>query len=229
MRSIVVLLLGLAACKGGDDTETAKPETKPVTPRPTDVAAAEPLPGSFPLPETASRRLTRSSAKIAMTVWEYEYTDLDVPAAIKRLESALPEAGYTVTNKSTTGDTHTIFATHGGRSYAVGIRPHEGRTQVAIRSFPESGPTTLPAPSSYPTKFPFLAGGTASHAKDGAELRVAYQQDAKDVEIAMVLAAQSAGWECKGTGSVTCTKDKATVAFKTEAAPGGSLLVVSAR
>ena len=221
-----VLVLSLAACKGEDD---AKPATTAATTQRPAVEAVEPLPGSFPLPETASRRLVRSSAKLAMTVWEYEYTDLAVPAAIKRLESALPQAGYTVTSTSITGDTHTIIANHGGRTYAVGTRPHQGMTAIAIRSFPESGPTTLPAPSSYPTKFPFIAGGTASHAKDGAELRVAYQQDPKDVEFAMVLAAQRAGWVCKGTGSVTCIKDKSTVAFKTEAAPGGSLLVVSAR
>ena len=222
---MVVLLLSFA-CKG-DDSETAKPEAaKPTAP---EVQPAEALPGSFPLPATSGRRLVRSSAKIAMTVWEYEYTDLDVASAIKRLATALPEAGYTVTSTSTEGDTHTVGANHGGRTYAVATRPHEGRTAVAIRSFPESGPTTLPAPSSYPTKFPFLAGGTASHAKDGAELRVAYQQEPKDVEVAMVLAAKSAGWECKGTGSVVCTKEKSTVSFVTQPAPGGSLLVVSAR
>src|SRR5688572_12972633 len=184
MRSTLVVLLLLAACKGDEDSEPAKPKL----PETQSVVPEEALPSHFPLPESKTRKLVRSSSKIAMSVWEYEYKDIDEKQLATRLESAMNAAKYAVT--STPGE---IIGTFEGRTYAVALRSANGAAYATIRSFPASGPTTLPAPSSYPAKFPFVAGGTASYAPSGSQLRIAYTQDAKDIETAMIYAAKSAG------------------------------------
>jgi hypothetical protein len=221
MRLLYVLLLAFA-CKGDD----AAPAKAPVKQHEVQaVVPVEHLPAHFPLPASATRKLVRSSSKIAMTVWEYEYRDLDAKAAVKKIEDGMTAAKYTVDSKSD-GE---VVGSFDGKTYAVAASAKDAVTYVTIRSFPQSGPVTLPAPSSYPAKFPFVAGGTASYEAEGSQLRVAYTQDAKDIEAAMVFAAKAAGWTCTGTGTVTCTREKSSVTFTTEAAPGGSLLVVSSR
>lgn len=232
MRSthvIVLALLALLACKGSSSDEPAATATAttPAPPPQPDAAAQEPLPGDFPLPAGAS--LVRAHKRVTMLVWEYALPQLAAPDAARQLEDGLRAAAWSVATTETAGDTRKLTATHGGRLYAVAVAPAARGSTVTIHSFPEGGPTTLNAPPSYPTTFPFLAGGTASHAPDGEQLKIAYQSDPRDIELAMLLAAGAAGWTCTGTGTVTCTKDKANVTFTTERARGGSLLVVSAR
>jgi len=222
MRSLYALLL-LVGCKG-DDAEPAK-KAPAAEHEVQTVVPVEHLPAHFPLPASATRKLVRSSAKIAMTVWEYEYRDLDVKAALKQIEDGMTAAKYTIASKSDDD----VVGSFDGKTYAVAVGAKSGATSLTIRAFPQSGPMTLPAPASYPAKFPFVAGGTASYAAQGAQLRVAYTQDANDVEAAMVFAAKADGWTCTGRGTVTCTKAQSSVTFSTEAAPGGSLLVVSSR
>ncbi len=218
MRLAVAVLL-LTACKGHDKAEPAK-ESAPAARA--EVKPAEPLPSHFPLPVSPTRTLVRSSSRLTMAVWEYEYKDLAAADATKQIESGMTTAGYQPAAQPLTGSKD-------GHTYAVTVRAHDGVTSVAIRAFPEAGPTTLAAPPTYPSSFPFLAGGTASNAPDGGRLRIAYQSDPSDIETAMVLAATSAGWQCTGTGNVRCAKDKASVSFMTEPAPSGSVLIVSVR
>lgn len=233
MRSkhlIVPVLLTLVACKGSADESKATKDRAArratVTPQPT-LPHDEVLPTDFPLPASSQKKLVRAQKKLTMLVWEYALPDVAPHDAAKHIEDAM-RAGWSIGDIERAGTTTHLTATHGGRLYAVAVSPAEPGSSVAIRSFPETGPTTLNAPTSYPTKFPFLAGGTASHAPDGAKLTVAYQSDARDIEHAMIVAARAAGWQCSGTGTVTCTKDTSNVTFKTEPARGGSLLVVSA-
>jgi hypothetical protein len=232
MRSklvIVPAVLALVACKGKPES-SEKAAVKP--PPPKSAPAVQPavgLPSHFPLPDVPGKKLVRSSSRLTMVVWEYELGKLAPAEALAKIEAGMRAAAYNVEGTQQEGDTRHLLASFDGRQYAVLAAAREGITTLAIRSFPEAGPTTLPAPSSYPTTFPFLAGGTASHAPDGAKLQVAYQSDATDIELAMLLAAKSAGWQCTGTGTVTCTKDRANVSFQTEAVPNGSLLVVSSR
>ena len=222
MRSKLVLLplVVVAACKGDDRTD-GKPSAAPAS-----VTEAVPLPAGFPLPASSTRKLVRSSSKLGMTVWEYEYADRDAAALTKQLADGLPPAGYAIAS-ATAAD---IMASRDGETYAIGVRPRDTGATLAIRAFAESGPATLPAPQRYPAAFPFLAGGTTSHAPDGGQLRIAYQQDPRDLETAMVLAANRAGWTCKGSGDVTCVRgDGETVAFTTRSSPGGSVLLVTLR
>jgi hypothetical protein len=233
MRSkhlIVPMLLMFAACKGSTSeskqasvkTEQARPTTQtqpPVLPAPEEV-----LPADFPLPDSPTKQLVRAQKRLTMFVWEYALPDLSAGDAKKQIEDAMRAKAWTIAES----DADHITATAGGRMYAVAFAPAQPGSTLAIRSFPESGPTTLTAPTSYPTKFPFLAGGTASNGPDGSKLTIAYQSDARDIELAMIVAAESGGWKCTGAGRVTCTKDKANVTFSTEPARGGSLLVVSA-
>jgi hypothetical protein len=229
MRSMFVLL-ALVACKG--DKESPKPASTDTpatqTAQPELPVVDEVLPADFPLPDSAAKKLVRAQKKLTMTVWEYLLPDVTAAQARIKISEGMRAAAWDVDGIETADNTHSIAATHDGRLYAVAITPAEAGSRVTIRSFPEAGPTTLNAPTSYPTKFPFLAGGTASHAPDGARLTIAYQSDPRDIEQAMIVAAKAAGWTCKGTGSVTCTQDKSNVTFTTEEARGGSLLVVSA-
>ena len=237
MRSkhlIVPVLLALVACKGKSDSKSsssdqpaAPRESKTATPPPQlpDQPPAEALPSDFPLPDSSKKQLVRSHKRLTMLVWEYELPDVAAKDAAKQIEDGMRAASWTIASS----DPSRITATYDGRMYAVGVGPARDGSKVVIRSFPETGPTTLNAPTSYPSRFPFLAGGTASHAPDGTKLSIAYQSDARDIELAMVVAAEAAGWTCTGAGTVTCTKDKANVTFTTEQARGGALLVVSAR
>ena len=223
MMRRLLFALCTVACKGGDsDVASKKVETqKPVA----EVKPVEQLPDGFPLPDSPKRKLVRSVSRITASVWEYEYPDLTADAIAKTIDGSMRALVFTMRES----DAQHILASQGGHTYDVGIAAVGAGSRLTIRAFPDAGPLTLNAPPSYPTSFPFLAGGTAGHAPDGAQLRVAYQLDAKDVEAAMLLAATTAGWTCTGAGTLTCSKDAATVTFTTESAPGGSLLVVSAR
>ena len=216
MRLAVAVLL-LAACKGNDKAPKAEPSAPATRP---EVKAEAPLPSHFPLP-AGKHALVRSASRLDMNVWEYEYADAVADAA-KQIADGMQKAGYKV---EATGEQ--VVGTYEGRTYDVLARGKP--TTVAIRSFPEAGPATLGAPPSYPTTFPFVAGGTASNTPDGDRLHVAYQLEAGDVESAMRLAAKTAGWTCNGSPQVTCKKDKTTVTFTTEPAPNGSVLVVSVK
>ena len=224
MWKLLALSLALAGCKGSDSKSEPAPaptksneqaRTKPTLP-PTE----EVLPSEFPLP-AGQNKLVRAHKKLTMLVWEYAYPDLAPAEAQKRIVDEMILRGWTVAKQDP------IRASHAGRLYVVTTAASDKGSVLTIRSFPEAGPTTLNAPTSYPSKFPFLAGGTSSHAPDGAKLTVAYQSDPRDIEQAMIVAAEGAGWTCTGTGSVTCTQGKSRVTFTTEAATGGSLLVVS--
>ena len=236
MRSkhlIVPVLLALAACKGKSDSKSSSTdqpalrESKTVTPAPQlpEQPPAEALPSDFPLPASSKKQLVRSHKRLTMLVWEYELRDVAAKDAAKQIEDGMRAAAWTIVRSDAS---HTM-ATSGGRMYVVGVEPVREGSKVVIRSFPEAGPSTLNAPTTYPSKFPFLAGGTASQAPDGAKLTIAYQSDARDIELAMMIAAEAAGWTCTGVGTVTCTKDKSNVTFTTEQVRGGALLVVSAR
>lgn len=226
MRSKVAILWLLVACKG-EDTKPAP--SAPAKTASTEVKPVAALPASFPLPGSPTRKLVRSTEKLGMIVWEYEYGDLQAAIVAQQVADALPAAGYTGARASVDGQTHRVVASRDGKTYTVDVRARAGGiTSLAVRAYAESGPTTLSAPQrGYPEAFPFLAGGTASHAPAGGKLRIAYQQDATDVESAIVLAAERAGWACEGSGEVRCTRGEQRVTFATQAAPGGSLLHVA--
>lgn len=228
MWKLLALSVALAGCKGSE----SKSEPKAAPAKPSDTARAKPklppteevLPSEFPLP-SAQNKLVRAHKKLTMLVWEYAYPALAPADARKQILDGMVDRGFTMEKQDLTAGP---FRAHrDSRLYVVSIAPAGTGTALTIRSFPDAGPTTLNAPTSYPTKFPFLAGGTASHAPDGAKLTVAYQSDPRDIEQAMIVAAEAAGWTCSGTGSVTCTQGKSRVTFTTEAASGGSLLVVN--
>jgi hypothetical protein len=231
MRSMLCLVLALSGCKGdkeapkpkASDTQASRETAPPELPQVEEV-----LPADFPLPDSPGKKLVRAQKKLTMTVWEYLLPDVSAANARMKISEGLRSAEWEIESIETADNTHSITAINDGRLYAVAVTPADAGSRVTIRSFPEAGPTTLNAPASYPTRFPFLAGGTASHAPDGAKLTIAYQSDPRDIEQAMIVAAKAAGWTCKGTGSVTCTQDKSNVTFTTEEARGGSLLVVSA-
>jgi hypothetical protein len=227
---LLVVCLAAPACKGNDDAAPAPRAEQPPVERPA-VQPAAALPAGFPLPETASRKLVRSQSRLSMQVWEYEYRDLAASAAAQQLATGFQQPAFELEDARETGGVHRLLVKHAGRSYAIAAGTTDGRTTVTIRAFPEAGPTTTPPPPAYPQAFPFLAGGTSSHAPQGAELRIAYPQDASDIELAMIVAAQRAGWECTGGDRkpVSCTKAATRVSFTTQPAPGGSLVVVSAR
>ncbi len=228
---VLVVMLSSAACKDTDADPpapvkpTAKVEAKP------EVQATVSLPADFPLPATAGRKLARFHDRLSMTTWQYDYSDLAPADVIAKLRSGMTVPAFAVGEATSDGDVEHLFATHGGRQYAMAATRTGNVTALTIRSFPEAGPTTTPAPPIYPTKFPFLAGGTASHARDGNELKIAYQTAAADVELALVLAARRGGWQCTGGHGkpTTCTQNATTVAFTTQDVPGGSLLSVSTR
>ncbi|MDQ3338292.1 MAG: hypothetical protein M4D80_24260 [Myxococcota bacterium] len=225
MRSMLFLVLLAFACKDDNEQQATKPPPSPKLP---EVVTEDVLPAEFPLPASSTKKLVRAQKKLTMLVWEYALPDVSAADATKSITDGMRSNGWSLASNETVAGTQKLTATHNGRMYAVAIAPAAKGSSVAIRSFPEAGPTTLNAPASYPTKFPFLAGGTASHAPDGARLTIAYQSDPRDIEHAMVVAAVAAGWTCTGTGNVTCTKEKSNVTFTTEEARGGSLLVVSA-
>ena len=229
---MLCVLFALAACKGDkaapkpastDEPKASGPTAPPELPVVEDV-----LPVDFPLPDSPNKKLVRAQKKLTMTVWEYLFPDVSAGNARIKISGGMRNEAWELESIETADNTHSITAIHDGRLYAVAITPADAGSRVTIRSFPEAGPTTLNAPASYPTNFPFLAGGTASHAPDGSKLTIAYQSDPRDIEQAMIVAAKAAGWACKGTGTVTCTQDKSNVTFTTEEARGGSLLVVSA-
>lgn len=233
--AVLAVTLSSGACKDNDADEAApvkptakveaRPETKP------EVQATVSLPADFPLPATAGRKLVRFHDRLSMTTWQYDYPDLAPADVIAKLRAGMTMPAFAVGEATSDGAIEHLFATHGGRQYAIAAARTGAITALTIRSFPEAGPTTTPAPPIYPTKFPFLAGGTASHARDGNELKIAYQTAAADVELALVLAARRGGWQCTGGHGkpTTCTQNATTVAFTTQDVPGGSLLSVSTR
>jgi len=230
MRStrVVLVVLGLAggACK--DDVPapaaTHEPPAKQA-PAPAEVQATVSLPATFPLPADG-RTLVRFADKLAMTTWEYAYASRSPDALLATIKAGMQPPAFTLED----APAGSVVATHGGRRYAVTTRADGDRTLATVRAYPEAGPPTTPPPAAYPVAFPFVAGGTASHAQDGGALRVAYQSDPSDLRTATRVAAQAAGWQCDaGTAKTACAKGARTVTFSVEPASGGSVLVVSAR
>jgi hypothetical protein len=227
MRSrAAFMLVALVACKGDEQPASAPaPTAVRARPAPPDAALVAELPEGFPLPTSPTRRLVRASARLPMQIWEYEYDELAPADAIKQLLDGLIAASYKIGESRRDG----FAATRDGTTYRVSAAARGRGAALTLRALPEAGPTVLPAPAGYPTSFPFVGGGTAAHAPEGGALQVAYQLAPADLELVTMLAGQAAGWQCAGSGKVTCTKDAARVTFSTQAAPDGSILVVETR